>query len=73
MAPPTKLIHQHPSPESSKVKDFAYLYATPRGFGFLTLSELAQGAKKMRAQGLTNIVKTCRNIENKVQHVHVAC
>lgn len=25
------------------VKDFAYLYATPRGFGFLTLSELAQG------------------------------
>ena len=25
------------------VKDYAYLYATPRGFGFLTLSELAQG------------------------------
>eukprot|EP00438_Fugacium_kawagutii_P011663 Skav232197 [mRNA] locus=scaffold3716:44248:51842:+ [translate_table: standard] len=25
------------------VKDFAYLYATPRGFGFLTLSELSQG------------------------------
>ncbi|CAK9003554.1 unnamed protein product [Durusdinium trenchii] len=25
------------------VKDYAYLYATPRGFGFLTLSELSQG------------------------------
>ncbi|CAJ1390977.1 unnamed protein product [Effrenium voratum] len=25
------------------IKDYAYLYATPRGFGFLTLSQLSQG------------------------------
>lgn len=39
-----ELLSECPNNEvKDGVKDFAYLYATPRGFGFLTLSELAQG------------------------------